>query len=108
MYAEETRGNTGNPSGDRGQDQLATRERQAGPCGVAERSVLPVNGDLDSERQQGFNFQQTTCNAVLQRQPVQKLHDDEGLLTVLADLVDGTDVRMIESERRTSFSVEAF
>ena len=29
------------PSGDRGIDQLATRERQAGPCGVAERSVVP-------------------------------------------------------------------
>src|ERR1017187_7873560 len=41
MYAEETRRNTGNPSGDRGRDQLATRERQAGPCGVAERFVVP-------------------------------------------------------------------
>src|ERR1039457_1020202 len=41
MYAEETRGNTGSPSGDRGRDQLATRERQAGPYGVAERSVVP-------------------------------------------------------------------
>ena len=30
------------PSGDRGIDQLATRERQAGPCGVAERSVVPM------------------------------------------------------------------
>jgi len=29
------------PNGDRRGDQLATRERQAGPCGVAERSVLP-------------------------------------------------------------------
>src|ERR1035441_1104362 len=40
MYAEETRGNTGSPSGDRGRDQLATRERQAGPYGVTERSVV--------------------------------------------------------------------
>jgi hypothetical protein len=36
------RGNTGSPSGDCGRDQLATRERQAGPCGVAERSVVPM------------------------------------------------------------------
>ena len=42
MYAEETRGNTESPSGDRGKDQLATRERQAGPCGVAERFVVPM------------------------------------------------------------------
>jgi hypothetical protein len=38
---QETRCNTGSPSGDRGRDQLATRERQAVPCGVAERSVVP-------------------------------------------------------------------
>jgi hypothetical protein len=29
------------PAVNRGKDQLATRERQAGPFGVAERSVLP-------------------------------------------------------------------
>ena len=33
---------TGSPSGDRDKDQLATRERQAGPCGVAERLAVPV------------------------------------------------------------------
>ena len=32
----------GSPSGDRGKDQLATRERQAGTCGVAERPVVPM------------------------------------------------------------------
>jgi hypothetical protein len=41
MYAEETRRNTGNPSGDRSRDQRATRERQAGPYGVAERLAVP-------------------------------------------------------------------
>jgi RNA-directed DNA polymerase len=34
--------NTGSPSGDRRKDQPATRERQAGPSGVAERPVIPV------------------------------------------------------------------
>jgi hypothetical protein len=33
--------NTGSPSGDRGTDQLATRERKAGPFGIAERLVVP-------------------------------------------------------------------
>ena len=33
--------NTGSPSGDGRRDQPATRESQAGPCGVAERSVVP-------------------------------------------------------------------
>ncbi len=63
-------------------------------------------GDVDSEREKNFHFQRTPRHAVLQRQPVQKLHDDEGLLTVLADFVDGADVGMIESGRRTSLSVE--
>jgi hypothetical protein len=34
--------NTGSPSGDRSMDQLATRERQAGPFGMAERLVVPM------------------------------------------------------------------
>jgi hypothetical protein len=42
MYAEETRRNTGSPNGDRSSDQPAPRERQAGPYGVAERSVVPM------------------------------------------------------------------
>ena len=40
MYAQGVRRNTGSPSGDGNCDQLATRESQAGPCGVAERSVV--------------------------------------------------------------------
>src|SRR5262250_2033390 len=39
-HAKLTSSNTGSPSGDRLGDQLAPRERQAGPPGVAERSVV--------------------------------------------------------------------
>src|SRR5439155_23338318 len=42
MQAKGTGCNTGSPSGGRSKDQLATRERQAGPCGVAERPVVPT------------------------------------------------------------------
>src|SRR5215471_3776036 len=43
MQTQGTRRNTGNPSGDRAlRDQLATRESQAGPSGVAERLVVPM------------------------------------------------------------------
>jgi hypothetical protein len=42
MQAEETRRNTGSPSGDCNVGQPATRERQAGPCGVAERLAVPM------------------------------------------------------------------
>jgi hypothetical protein len=36
MSAQGTIHNTGSPSGDRGVDQLAARERKAGPTGMAE------------------------------------------------------------------------
>jgi len=42
MQAMGTMRNTGSPSGDRSADQLATRERQAGPFGMAERLVVPM------------------------------------------------------------------
>ena len=42
MYAMGTMRNTGSPSGDCSMNQLATRERQAGPFGMAERLVVPM------------------------------------------------------------------
>jgi hypothetical protein len=42
MQAMGTRRNTGSPSGDRGMDQLAARERQAGLTGMAERLAVPT------------------------------------------------------------------
>jgi hypothetical protein len=42
MQAKGTTRNTGSPSGDRGVDQLAARERKAGPFGMAERLVEPM------------------------------------------------------------------
>jgi hypothetical protein len=40
MQAKGIRRNTGSPSGDRGVDQLAARERKAGLTGMAERLVV--------------------------------------------------------------------
>ena len=42
MSAKGTIHNTRSPSGDRCMDQLATRERQAGPTGMAERLAVPM------------------------------------------------------------------
>ena len=41
MQAKGTIHNTGSPSGDRSVDQLAARERKAGPTGMAERLAVP-------------------------------------------------------------------
>jgi hypothetical protein len=42
MQTKGTMHNTGSPSGDRRVDQLATRERQAGLTGMAERLEVPM------------------------------------------------------------------
>jgi hypothetical protein len=42
MQAKGTIHNTGSPSGDRGVDQLAARERKAGPTGMAEGLAVPT------------------------------------------------------------------
>jgi len=45
MSAQETIHNTGSPSGDRSADQLAARERKAGPTGMAEGLVVLTKPD---------------------------------------------------------------
>src|SRR5271166_4434729 len=47
-----------------------------------------------------------SVDAVLQRHPVQILHDQKYLIVVLADLVDGADVGMVQGRRRTRFAAE--
>jgi hypothetical protein len=42
MQAKWTMHNTGSPSGDCKMNQLAARERKAGPFGMAERLVVPT------------------------------------------------------------------
>ena len=42
MQVKGIRRNTGSPSGDCSADQLAARERRAGPTGMAERLVVPM------------------------------------------------------------------
>src|ERR1035441_3596993 len=64
--------------------------------------------NLDGQRENQFGFHRSPRNAVLQRQPVQKLHGDERLLATLADVVNGADVGMIESGGSTSFTSETF
>ena len=46
-------------------------------------------------------------DAMLQRHAVQKLHGDEGLAVLLADVVDGADVGMIQRGSGPGFAAEA-
>jgi hypothetical protein len=45
---------------------------------------------------------------MLQRHPVEVLHNDEGLAVVFANLVNGADVRVIQSRGRPGFTLETF
>src|ERR1019366_4900164 len=45
---------------------------------------------------------------MLQGHAVQKLHGNERLLTMLADFIDGADIGMIESRRRTCLPAKPF
>ena len=53
-------------------------------------------GDLDAEREQFLHRHGLAADFLLQRHAVEELHGDEGLAVVLADVVDGADIRMIE------------
>jgi len=54
-------------------------------------------GDLGTQVQDLRQRERTPGDAVLQHVSVQKLHGDEGPAVFLADVVDGADVRMIQS-----------
>ena len=43
--------------------------------------------NLDSQRQNQLGFERTPCDAMLQRQAIQKFHGDEVLPSPLANLV---------------------
>jgi hypothetical protein len=71
------------------------------------RSVERV-GNLDAEIKQRFHIERTAVNAVFQRHAFEKFHDDEGASIVLADLVDGADIGMIQRGRGAGFAAETF
>ena len=64
-------------------------------------------GDLDREGKQDVEIQRTASNRVLQGLAFEELHRDEGAAVLLADVVDGADVRVIERRGRLGFALEA-
>jgi hypothetical protein len=47
------------------------------------------------------------CKPLLQRLPIQQLHGDKGLALVLADFVNGADVRVFERGGGAGFAMKA-
>ena len=63
-------------------------------------------GDLNCQRHQSLTFQRTPRNAVLQGDAVQKLHGDERLPVLLANVVNGADVGVSQREAGLRFALE--
>jgi hypothetical protein len=59
-------------------------------------------GDLDGHTEENVRLDWLSGDATLQRHPLQKLHDDERP-AIVADIVNGADVGVIESGRRLRF-----
>ena len=67
--------------------------------------VQPV-GDFDGDIKQPLDLHRLAIDDVLQGAAVEKLHGDEALAFMLADFIDGANVRMIQSGSRASFAAE--
>ncbi len=59
-------------------------------------SRIQCVSDLDGQAEQDIVVDRSTGNAVLQRHAVQKLHDDEGLAVLLANLINSADIGMVQ------------
>jgi len=77
-------------------------EKQIAGFKVAMDDALPVRrvepfGNLDSHIQNSFDLHCLAADTVLQRHPIQKLHHDKGLPVLFAAIMNGADVRVIDS-----------
>src|ERR1022692_1356212 len=91
----------------------ALRNKNVGRLDVAMNDPFGVSRiqrvrNLDGQRQNQLGFHRSPSDAMLQRHAIQKLHGDEGLVIVLADVVNGADVGVVESGGGASFTSETF
>ena len=80
---------------------------------VPVNDVLGMGGvervsDLDGQREQGIEFERMARDHMLQRRAIQKLHDDERLAILFANVVDGADVGMVERRGRFRLPAKPF
>jgi hypothetical protein len=73
------------------------------PLGV--RGIERV-GDLNTQLDENLEIDRTAADAMLQRLAFEPLHHDEMLALVLADVVDGADVRVVERGGGAGFALK--
>ena len=70
-------------------------------CAASSASAISM-----AEREQGLDVQRAARDAVLQSHALEKLHGDEGVAFVLADVVNGADVGMVQRGGGLGFALE--
>ena len=63
--------------------------------------------DLDPQFEQLFSLQRTALDHVFQGRALQIFHGDESFPVLLADVVDGADIGMVQGGSRLGFALEA-
>ncbi len=75
------------------------------PRACAASSAL---GDPDAPFEQQIERQRLAFDTVLQRRAFQELHGDKRLALMIADLINGADVRVVERRRSARLAPQPF
>jgi hypothetical protein len=87
-------------------------DEDVGRLDVPVDDALPMGGtqpvgDLDRDLKEDLRGQRTAGDALLERLALQSFHAQEGLALMVADVVDGADVRMVERRGGARLALEA-
>src|SRR5579863_6827447 len=64
-------------------------------------------GHFDGKRQQQIGFEGMAGDAILQHDTIEKLHGDKRLAILLADVINGADVGVVQGGSSLGFAAKA-
>src|ERR1022692_1689175 len=89
----------------------ALSDKDIGWFDIAMNDALGVGrvecvGDFDGYGKQHFGFHRPPPDSMLQSQTIEELHGNEGMTLVLANVMNGADIRMIQGGSSLRFTLE--